>query len=478
MKSCLLLMSILLLTACRSDPAVPPPAASARFSFEVPKIERWDYPNGFKIFYYHDDELPLVEGALFLRGGTLWEEQPGAAAAMGQLMREGGAGALGPDELDNRLYELGAEISSRYETEYGRVDFTCLSPDFEKVMALAADVVAAPQFNEKRLEIWKSRQIETIRRRKEDPETVAETAFKQLLFGDGPYGRVLTTADIRNLRREHLAAAHKRMTAPHGAVLAISGNLERSELRRVIDEKLGSWLAAPSASSPLQPPELAFRPTPGIYFIELPFAQAAIWFGQQGPPRHTDDEFPIKVFNELFGSGELGTRLLQEVRLKTGLSYAAFGALLPDVEKGKAVVALQTKAENGPAALTGALKALQGLQEEPAAASELRLAQGALADSFVFKFEHPVDIVERAAILDLLGYPPSYDEHYLSALRSVSAAQVQQTARRYWTPAEFIVVVVGPESAYNALVSEIGTLPAPIRRLPIKRLAFGETLQM
>ena len=63
--------------------------------FKPIQPEEWRLENGLRVVYLKDDELPLVKGRLFIRGGSLWgpESPVGAVSAMGDQMRQGGAGA-------------------------------------------------------------------------------------------------------------------------------------------------------------------------------------------------------------------------------------------------------------------------------------------------------------------------------------------------------------------------------------------------
>ncbi len=191
-----LVCSLLLLGAGCSprSSAAPEGALSAERSFKPPVPERWTLPNGLTVMYLKDTELPLVTGTIYVRAGGLWEPEGriGIAGAMGELMRQGGAGNLSADALDERLEKLSASVSSSVGGEFGSVAFGSLSGDFETVFGLATDVLLRPRFEQSRIELWKGQSLEGIRRRTDDPWTVAGIAFGQLVYGNTPYGRVGT----------------------------------------------------------------------------------------------------------------------------------------------------------------------------------------------------------------------------------------------------------------------------------------------
>ncbi|NDC37685.1 MAG: insulinase family protein, partial [Proteobacteria bacterium] len=104
-------------------------------TFRPTTPQRWTLPNGLTVLFLQDDELPLVSGVLYLRSGALWEPVTpvGAAGALGELMREGGAGERSADALDETLEKLSASVASSISGEFGTVAFSALSADFETV---------------------------------------------------------------------------------------------------------------------------------------------------------------------------------------------------------------------------------------------------------------------------------------------------------------------------------------------------------
>ena len=139
-------------------------------SFEPLAPETWQLHNGLKVLFIEDREVPLVRGTLYLRGGSLWEKQPGVVDAMGAQLRQGGAGDLSADQIDRELEKSAAGIGSDFSAENGTISFSCLSADLERIFKIFSDVVLKPRFEESRLLLWKGQTIEAIKRRRDDPE--------------------------------------------------------------------------------------------------------------------------------------------------------------------------------------------------------------------------------------------------------------------------------------------------------------------
>ena len=459
LRSLVSVVALLLSSGCATDRfRVEPPSAArvaevAHFSPVVP--EEWKLSNGLTVLYLKDDELPLVRGRLFIRGGSLWgpDSPRGAVGAMGDQMRQGGAAGLSADSLDLQLEELAAAVTSSFSAEFGGVSFSCLQGDVDRVFEIFSDVALRPRFEGDRLSLWKGQAIEGIRRRKEDPSTVASIAFTQLVYGDTPYGRVTVERDVSSISREILVLLHKEFVQPEGALLVVTGRIERADAERLIEKHFGSWEARGSVLPP--PPPVPNEPAPGIYFITLPFSQASVQMGQLGVPRLTPDYPAIDIFNEIFGSSGFGSRLMQKVRTELGLTYGVYGAISPGVVRGVNSIFLQTKADSVAPAIKESLAVLQGLQAEVPRREEMEEKKTALRNSYILNFDSLDEIAIRRARLKLLEYPADYDQTYLPKIGAVTPEDVRTVAQSRWDEGKFVVVVVGNEAAYKALESSL-----------------------
>ncbi|RIL09525.1 MAG: hypothetical protein DCC75_06335 [Proteobacteria bacterium] len=443
---------------------------------ETPSANSWQLSNGLLVYYMKDAELPLVSGLLLMKGGKLWDEQGAVVAALGDQMRQGGAGEFGAEKLDQELDRLSAAISSGFGQEAGRVSFSCLKQDLHKVFPRFADVIQRPRFEADRLELWKIQALDGIRRRIDDPDTVAGSAFGQLIYGDRGYGRVPVSSDVVKISRLELLKAHRHLVRPNQAVLALSGDIEQEEVRALIERYLGGW---ERRASDLEAPFTEFRSAPpGIYFIEQELAQATIIAGSQGVVWRTPDFAAIDAFNNIFGSGSFGSRLMQTVRTKLGLAYGVYGVIAPNMYRGKNIIGFQTKAASAGEALYAGLSELNKMQTEAPSNYELIETKQALLNSYIFGVDHPSQIVERAAQYKLLGFPDSHDQEYLNKVRDLTPEEIKQVAASRWDITQLIIVVVGNEEAYQSLSQVIQQEGSPLKGMSIRKARFTEKLEL
>ena len=444
--------------------------------YDPPVPERWKLSNGLEIVFLKNDELPLLQGTLYFRRGSLSLPQisPGIVAATGSQIRLGGAGDYTALQLDTELEKLSASISSDISNEFGGVSFSGLVSDREKLFKLFSSVVLAPRFEESRLALWKGQTLEAISRRKEDPDVVSNIAFNQLLYGDSPYGYVLKSDLVKKIKRVDLLRVHRQIARPDRAIFAISGAIDLKELDRLVKKYFGDW--EPRNFDLPPPPNLEVSQRTGIFLIELPFEQSTIIMGQRGIKRLSPQHIPSLIFNDIFGTGGFSARLVQIVRVDLGLAYSAYGAVVPGIVQGKNLIGIQTKSESTVVAMEAAMRVLKGMQSKPVSKTELSETKRSIENSFVFKFATQAALVDRYALLDLLSYPWDYDRTYLDKISNIDLEGVQNVAKSLWDSNNFTVLVVGNAQACKSVELAAKEPDFVFAGLPISHLKFNESI--
>jgi zinc protease len=112
-------------------------------------------------------------------------------------------------------------------------------------------------------------------------------------------------------------------------------------------------------------------------------------------------------------------------------------------------------------ALREVLRHLEGIRSAPVLDPELALSKDSIANSFVFRYQTPDQIISQRAQLEFLGYPADWLDAYLGKVQSVTKAAVLEAGRARLRPDASLIVVVGPSELAGPL-EEFG--PVEVRR--------------
>lgn len=447
-------------------------------AYEPPTPESWTLSNGIQVKFLENNELPVVSGAIYFPGGAMWEEQIslGTTNALSRIWRDGGTLKYSPDVLDSKLESLAATISTNFGGEFGGASFNCLKPDLATVEELFREVVLRPRFDQKRLDLWKIQAIDEISRRPDDPETVASITAAALLFRGLRPGMALVSSNVKAITVAKLRDLYLQLVHPDGAVLTLTGALNKSEAQELSERLFANW-SVPVAAKPL-PPLLPIESekNSGVYFVEGPYTQASIVIAQRGVRRFSPDQSAIEIFNEALGTAGFSSRLFKTVRTELGLAYSVMGGIFPGRRSGQNIITIQTKGESAGTAIQASIRVLRALQQDGVTQSELSDAKRAIANGFVFQFDSPASVLGREVSQHFTGFPEDFDATYLENIKAVTSDEVKEVAKTRWDISNLLVVVAGDKTAYNSLASGIKDIPE--LNVPVQTLKFKETVEL
>jgi predicted Zn-dependent peptidase len=156
------------------------------------------------------------------------------------------------------------------------------------------------------------------------------------------------------------------------------------------------------------------------------------------------------VAEAILGGG-FGSRLFTNLREEKGYTYGAsanFGAYRSG---GYFLADADVRNEVTGAALAEFTRELQRMIDEPVGAAELGRSQRYLAGVYLFRNQLRGSVANTLASLWIDGRPPEDLGQYTNRIKAVTAADVQDVARRYFNPKDQSIVVVGEPSIAEQL---------------------------
>ncbi len=431
------------------------------FKMQFPRLQpaviqptRVQLSNGLTVLLVEDRSLPFVSGRIYLRAGSIYEpdDKVGLSGIFASVMRTGGAGGRGPDEVDEVLETLAASVSVSSDTLFTSVAFNTLSENLEQVLEVWADVLIRPRFAQERLELEKGRALEAIRRRNDQPTQIAVREFLRRIQEGHPAGRVSSAASVGSITREDLLAFHQRFFKPNGAVLAITGDFNTQEMVARLERVLRDWRPGEVSLPSFAPPS----PKPAIYFVQKETNQSVIYMGNPTVAAFAPGYSELDLASRVLGDG-FNSRLFLEVRTKRGLAYATggaqtqgfgwpgffYGASISRVDKTVEVIELM-------------LGQFRDLRDRPVSPEELELFRNNILNAEVFRFTSKQAVAERIARTQMLGLPADYYERYIQQIQAATPADLQRVMQQFVRPEEFVIVVVGDQRQFDKPLSTLG----------------------
>ncbi len=453
---CLLLAAVLL-GGCLPTPMTPERLVYPELDFRLPEVEKLVLPNGIRLYLKEDRDLPLVQVTAMIGSGAIATpaDKTGFDQLFGAAWRTGGAGERTPEEFDERLDQLAAELGASLGPYTAQLDMSLRSDDLREGLEILADLLRRARFAEERLELARIQAQEQVRRQNDDPGSIARRLLMPALYPDHYLGRTPTIDSLAAVTRDDLLAFHREHVAPDNLWLAVSGDFDREALLGLLDATLGDW---PRRDVPAQLIPTPAAAGPGLVRVaSKELAQTTILIGDIGLTKDHPDQYAVRVLNYILGGGGFNSRLMREIRSNRGLAYSVYsyfqiGRRLP----GPFVAGTETKSESVAEALALMREIMAELREKPVTEGELKLARESQINSFVFGFEDMHSVVSQQMTLDYYGYPQDYLARYRERIAAVTADDVQRVARSYLRPERQQIVVVGDASVFGDKLETTG----------------------
>jgi zinc protease len=261
---------------------------------------------------------------------------------------------------------------------------------------------------------------------------------------------------LPTIAREDLVAWRQATWHPATAQIVVSGGVAPAEAQRIAGSLFGSWTSAAT------PPRPVARPAgealaPRTIVIDMPEAgQAAVLAGVRAVPRGGADYYPLWLANSVLGVGSNG-RLFEEVRTKRGLSYGSYSAIPSRADAAVLSATAQTKNETADEVVQVILDQFAALGTQPAAADALEKRRLYLGGAVTRQLETSAGFNTLVAGLMLQGLAPGEAMRMAERLAAVSPEAAADVARRYVTPEQASVVVVGNAAAF---LDDVRVIPA------------------
>jgi zinc protease len=455
----LVLLAILALVANRPDvpvnqaeslPAKPAKLESlAELNGQAPthrnlKIQSWQTAEGAKVLFVEAPQLPMFDLRLTFAAGSSQDGEVQGLAMLTNAMLNEGVPGKDVGAIAAGFESLGAEFGNGAYRDMAVASLRSLTApeQREPALRLFSEVIGQPTFPEDALARIKNQMLAGFEYQKQSPGKLASLELFERLYGNHPYAHSSdgTATSIPQIGREQLQAFHAKAYAAGNVVIALVGDLSRSEAEALVAQVSGALPKGPALARIAQPQE----PEAGTHHIDFPSNQTHLLIAQLGIDRRDPDYAALYLGNQIFGGGGFGTRLMEEVREKRGLTYGVYSGFSAMQARGPFMINLQTRAELSEGTLQLVKDLLRDYLASGPTQEELDNAKREMAGSF------PLSTASNAAIVGQLGsmgfydLPLDYLEVFMQQVQALTAEQVKTAMAKHLDPEALVIVSAGP----------------------------------
>lgn len=408
--------------------------------------------NGLKLVVKEDHRAPVVVSQVWYKVGSSYEHDgtTGVSHVLEHMMFKGTKNHP-PGEFSRIIATNGgrenAFTSRDYTGYYQQLDKNRLHVSFE----LEADrmrnlSLPEEEFKKEVQVVMEERRLRT----EDDPQATTLEHFNASAYFNSAYGQPVIgwMADLENLRVTDLEQWYKTWYAPNNATVVVVGDVKPNEVLALAEKYFGPL--APSILPTIKPRiEVEQRGTRRIV-VKAPAELPYLLMGYKAPVIRTAlqewEPYALEVLAAVLDGGDsarFSKNLVRGSQIATGVS-AGYGPFSRHqtlfVFEGTPTAAHTIKELE-----TAIRQEIERVRNELASKDELERVKAQVVASSVYELDSVFYQAMQIGSLETVGLDWRLIGQYVEKIRSVTADQVQQVARKYLIDDTLTIAVLEPQ---------------------------------
>ena len=439
------------------DRAIEPPYGKSP-DITIPEVWKDELNSGLKIAGIQNEEVPLVQFQLIVKGGMLLEDTQkiGVSNLMADLMNYGTAKKT-PEELENAIESLGANIDAYATDDAVIFSGTCLSKHFDTVMNLMTEMLLEPRWDVKEFDLLKQSTKSSIQRQKANPNAIAANEYAKLLYGENhilAQNNQGTEDSVDAITIEDLKRFYSNNITPSLATLTIVGDISQENVIKSLETLESKWVAKDVSLPEIKQPKLPQQSV--VYFYDVPNAkQSQLRFGYPGPKATDADYYKATVMNYRLGGGGFASQLTQQLREGKGYTYGIRSRFSGNENTGGFQISSGVRS-NVTFESSALVKEILENYGKGFDSLDLEVTKGFMLKSGARAFETLGAKLNMLNNITAYGYADDYAKQREAIVKGLTVEDMKALAEKYINPNQMIYLVVGDAATQLDKLEQLG----------------------
>lgn len=425
---------LMLVAAC-------PPATAAEKFLDIQEVKS---ESGITAWLVEDHTLPIIAlHFAFLDSGSALEtpDKQGLVRLLSNTMDEG-AGDLTSEAFQKALLDHSISLSFSASRDSFGGSLKTLSEHKDEAFRLMQLALNEPRFDAEPVARMKEANLSRIRSSMTDPEWMAARLINDKAFAGHPYALNSggTLATLAALTREDLKKFHRTYLTRDRLIVAAAGDITAAQLAPLL-ESLFRSLPANAPENTIPQSKIQNAGTVTLYKTPIPQTILEIMlpaFGRSDP-----DYYALQVMNYIYGGAGFGSRLMEEVREKRGLTYGIYSSVRNYRHLDAFSITTSVHNDKAHETLMVIEEEMRRLVNEPVSGQEIEDAKSYLVGSMPLALNSTDSIAGILLSLQEDGLPIDYLDQYADSINAVRARDIQRVAARILSPDSMTTALVG-----------------------------------
>ncbi|MDO8954306.1 MAG: pitrilysin family protein [Gammaproteobacteria bacterium] len=299
----------------------------------------------------------------------------------------------------------------------------------------------------------------------DDPMSFAYERFLATAFINNPYQHptIGWMSDMQQLNRPDLETWYKQWYVPNNATIVVVGDVDPAKVYQLAEQYFGP---IPSGVLPVRK---AYSPVPAVgeksVEVTIPAQVPALYIGFNVPVVTTDktswEPYALMVLAAALNNDDssiLNQRLIRQEQVAAGVDvgYQAFSRY----DNLFSIIAVPSKTTSINQLQDAILNQLTQIKVRPLTQAQLQRVKLALSSQEIYSQDSLLAQASELGSFDSVGLPWELSQTYLQNIDAVTAAEVQEVAKKYLSTSNMTITTLEPQSGLEldqAFVPSINT---------------------
>lgn len=409
-------------------------------------IEKVTLPNGMILLLKEDHRTPLVSLQAYFKGGVLYENRSnnGISYLLARMLLRGSK-----SYSSSKMYEIIESDGGRISAQSGKNTFfircELLNTEIKKNLEILSDIIKAPLFSVKEMDIQKSLMINSIRREYQSWEAELANFFRQIFFKKSPYGlnSLGSEKSVTAITQNDLLEFYRRYVIPDNLVMSVFGDINADDVRTIVEEMFGDFTSDNKFENPCIPAEDPLLENETIIKTHEK-NMASVCIGFPGIKiSNLRDRFPLQVLEGILsGVNYPGGRLHKELREKK-LVYSVKSINFMGIDPGSFEIISATRPEMVEEVIGIILENVKKLKTCLVEEDDLKKGKVNAIMAYLVEMQKVSYMAADAALYELYGIDYNFPQTYPQHIEEVTNAEVQRIANTYFSHYKIAVLTPG-----------------------------------
>jgi zinc protease len=427
-------------------------------SYKLPDYTTFKLSNGLTVYLMEQHDVPVISVSAILPAGAIYDNDKAGLASFTATALKHGTKNFTKTKLDEELDFIGADVNTYATKEYAGLSSNFAAKDKVKVLAIIKDLLLNPVFDSSEFNKEKSRLLVMLEQQKESPRSVIGSYFDAFLYGNHPYGNIISgiNSTVSKLTVEDLMNFYKTNYKPDNSAISIVGDFNTKEMKGELTTLFSNWEKSTKEKENPATKAISIPTENRVLLINKNDAkETTFYIGAPGISRNNPDFVAIEVVNTLFG-GRFTSMLNDELRVNSGLTYGASSRFNTLKNGGSFVISTFTANKTTEAAIDKSLEVIKKLHTNGLDEKSLSSAKNYVKGQFPPRYETAGQLSGLMTQMFWYNFDKSFIDNFEKNVDGLDLIKANQIIAKYFPKDKFQFILVGKSEEIKKIAEKYG----------------------